>query len=127
MSTFADAVLAEDADLTRYEHLMPALAIREKAYDGKRELAKIYLGKRLRQRGVDLNLIEDPTQLNSAAVFKELELIYRDLSQKNESIAAQKAEYYERLFDQELELIILDLTDGTQVTPTVTSIPCYRA
>lgn len=127
MSTFADAVLATDADLTKYESKMPALAVKMNVYAGKRDLAKLYIGKRLRQRGVDLAKIEDPFQLNSAAVFKELELIFRDLSDKQEAISHEKAQYYARLFDEEMELIILDLTDGTTVTPTVTSIPCYRA
>ncbi len=127
MSAFSDAVLATDEDLTKYEHNMPALAKKMNALTGKRELAKSYLGKRLRQRGVDLTLIEDPTQLNSAATFKELELIYRDLSEKSESIAHEKAEYYQHLFDEELELLVIDLTDGTAVTPTISSIPCYRA
>ena len=53
--------------------------------------------------------------------------MYRDLSEKTESIATQKADYYAGLFDNELELILLKLSTGETVAPTMTSIPLYRA
>jgi hypothetical protein len=127
MSLFDDATLCTDDDLTQWESKMPALAERTNVYAGKRQLAKNFLGKQLIKRGVNTDEIADPTQLKDAAVFKELELMFRDLSDKSDSIAAQKACYYGDMFDDELEVIFLKLSTGEAAAPTISSIPLYRA
>jgi len=125
--------LATDADLTNWERNMPELGQKVKgpsgasAYDGKRTLAKNFIAKFLLKKSIDIDALADPTQLRDLATFKELELIYRDLSEKEGSIAHVKAEYYARLFEEEAELIVLTLAGGRQVTPSITMIPCYRA
>lgn len=130
---WTDAVLVTDADLTAWERNMPELAQKMKgpsgasAYDGKRALAKNRLAKVLLQKGITPDAIQDFSQLKDAATFLELELIFRDLSEKPESIASIKAEHYATLFESELELLILKLSDGQEVTPSVTWVPAYRA
>ena len=126
MSLFDDTVLATDSDLTAWESKMPALAQKATCYTGKRQLAKTFLAKQLIKRGVDMAALTNPAQLKDAAVFKELELMFRDMAEKNESIATTKADHYARLFDDELELVVLTVSTGT-VRPTVTSLPLLRA
>ena len=125
--TFASAVLAQDSDLTKYESSMPALATKMGVLSGKRELAKDYLRRFLTRRGIDVDTIADFTVLNPAATFKELELIYRNLSEKPESIATVKAGHYRAQFDAEMELLILTLSDGGTASTSLAFIPAYRA
>lgn len=127
MSLFDDATLCEDSDLQAWESKMPALAEKMGVYAGKRQLAKNFLAKQLLKRGVSTDDLSDPTQLKDAAVFKELHLMFNDLAEKTDSIAGQKATYYSGLFDDELELIILTLSSGATVAPTISSIPLLRA
>jgi|SRR5581483_2039929 len=126
-----DTPMCMDADLTNWESRMPALAQKMNVYAGKRQLAKNFIIKSLLKRGVDPATITDPSQLCDAAVFKELELIFRDLDDNPDSISHAKASHYEKLFIDELELVILYVTTDTgevsTVKPTISSIPLLRA
>ena len=130
MNAFETAVApATDEDLTAWESRMPDLAKKARApsgssaYDGKRQLAKAFLAKQLIKRSVDLSVIADPGQLKDAAVFKELELMFRDLSQAPDDVAGKKAIYYAGLFDNELELVVLKSTTPTEtIRPSITSL-----
>ena len=131
MSLYDDAVLVDDSDLSNWESKMPAAAQKTGAYAGKRQLAKNYLTKQLLKRGVDPSTLADPTQLKDAATFKELELIYQDMSSKADSIAGDKAKHYRSLFDDELETVILSVANSQDTTdtvkPTISSISLLRA
>jgi hypothetical protein len=127
MSAFDDATLCEDSDLSQWESKMPGLAEKMGVYPGKRQLSKSFLAKQLIKRGVNLDEISDPTQLKDAATFKELHLLFNDMAENPDSIAGKKASYYSDLFDDELELILLKMTSGTTVAPTISSIPLLRA
>ena len=134
MSLFDTTILATDADLTAWESRMPELGQKSKSssgsspFDGKRVLAKNYLAKQLIKRGVNLDDVADPGQLKDAAVFKELELIFSDMSLSPDDLAAKKALHYSHLFDDELELVILRSTEQTDdIRPTVSSLPLLRA
>ena len=94
---------------------------------GERGLAKNFIAKQLIKRGVNLDRISTPAQLKDAAVFQELSLIYGDLSLAVDDNAAKKSKYYSDLFEDELELIVLQTTSGEEVRPSVTSIPLLRA
>jgi hypothetical protein len=127
MSLYDDAILCTDADLAAWEHTMPALGQKMGAYAGKRNLAKNFIAKQLIKRGISPDELATPSQLNDAAAFKELELIFRDLADKQESIAANKADHYSRMFEDELETVLLKLTSGQEKPATISFIPLYRA
>src|SRR6266852_2486069 len=112
VSPFDSADLAGDEDLTMWERKMPTMAQTMNVYSGKRFLAKNFIRKTLLKVNIDPSLLGNPNQLKDAAVFKELELIFRDMSDKPESIAGAKANYYAKLFESEMELIILTLTSA---------------
>jgi hypothetical protein len=125
---FDSVDLITDDDLSAWESKMPSLAVKMGVYAGKRLLAKNYLAKQLLKRGVDPTQLADPGQLKDAAVFKELHLLFGDLSDKVDSIAAQKAKHYAELLESELELVILQtITPGQSVKPTISSISLLRA
>ena len=124
---FADTELASDADLTAWEHTLPALALKQGAYAGKRTLAKNYIEKQLLKRSIDPATLQDPSQLKDAATFKELELMFADLAGTKEDVAYQKSLRYRELFESELELILLKLTSGRTVSASFSSIPLRRA
>jgi len=121
---WVDVVLASDDDLRDQESRMPeqAMAIQGRggraAYDGKRRIAKRDIESWLRRRGLDPDGLNQPTQLNVAAVYKELALIYRDMANRNDTVAMEKAEYYESQYDEELDGLALDYTAPTE-TPAV--------
>lgn len=127
MNPWTAAVLVTDADLTQYESRMPTLAKRTRAdgannsYDGKRALAKLELGQRLKRTGVDPEQLADPSELRLAAIFLELSLMYQDMAALEDTGNAQKADYYGRRFDHELNGIQLTLlpTPPAATTPTV--------
>jgi|ERR1035437_400235 hypothetical protein len=134
MSLFDTTDLATDADLTAWESRMPNLGQKSKGtsgsspYDGKRVLAKNFLAKQLIKRGVNLDDLADPSQLTDAAVFKELDLIFTDMSLAPDDLAAKKALHYSHLFNDELELVILrSVTQAEAIHPTISSIPLLRA
>lgn len=130
MSLFSTTALATDADLTAWESKMPALATKMNCFTGKRQLAKNYIAKQLLRRGVDPATLTDPTQLKDAAVFKELEFIFMDMAEKEDGIASNKAKFFARLFEDELELVLLTITAGAgteTVQASMTSIPLLRA
>jgi hypothetical protein len=108
MSAWDDAALCTDADLTSQESRMPEIAQKGKsengasAYDGKRALVKRDLESWMERRGVNPDALKRPAQLNRAAVFLELAYIYRDLAQRNDTVAAGKADYYQERFDEEI-------------------------
>ena len=102
------------------------------AYDGKIALAKEAVEKRLRKLGYHPDGILDPTQLLRAAVYKTLELCYRDMASRNDSVSWDKAKYYAESFEEEITTIEFDFDPSVvAATPTivsgVTSIPLYRA
>jgi hypothetical protein len=127
MSLFTDATLCTDDDLTAWESKMPALANKTGVYTGKRQLAKTFIEKQLIKRGISTDDIADLSQLKDSAVFKELELMFRDMSNDSTDVSSKKADYYAGLFDGELELIFLKLSSGETVAPTISSIPLLRA
>ncbi len=138
MSLFDDTTLCQDSDLTDQESKMPDLAKRVRgangktAYDGKRALAKEIISKQLRKRGIHPDALTKPEQLKRAAVYKELELVYRDMADKNDSVSSDKANYYMKAFDDELDSLELDYDpslapDTSQTIHVVSSIPLYRS
>ncbi len=138
MSLFDDAVLCTDEDLAAVESRMPEQGKNVRnastgltAYDGKRALAKEAIAKFLRKRGLHPDGLLTPGQLKTAAVYKELALIYRDLGGKNDSIAWDKAKHYENQFDEEMSSLTLDydaslVPTGKPTAHAVTGIPAFR-
>lgn len=114
---WADAILATDDDLSRWESRMPALALQVQAingntaYDGKRALAKDRIGSILRNRSMILDGIQDPTQLTSAAALLELSFIFQDMAWRDDALSADKARYYYDLFEQEMNNLYLDYVE----------------
>jgi hypothetical protein len=138
MSTFSTATLCTDEDLTAQESRQPAAAKAVKApsgktaYDGKIALAKEAVDKRLRKLGFHPDGILTPSQLLRAAVYKTLELMYRDMASRNDSVSWDKAKYYADSFEEEITTLSFDFDESmVPATPTVvsgvTSIPCLRA
>lgn len=125
MSAWTEAALCVDADLTAYESRMPEAAKKVRgdsnasAYDGKRLLAKEEIEVRLEGRGIDVDGILRPAQFRRAAVFCELAMIYRDLAQRNDNVAGEKALYYEQRFDNEMERIAVEYVDPGDTKPPV--------
>jgi len=125
MSAWTDATLCTDSDLTTYESRMPEAAKKvaggsgQSAYDGKRAVAKDEIGARLERRGTDPDGLTRPAQLRRCAIFLELALIFRDMAQRNDNIAADKAAYYDTRADDELDGLALEWTDpGEAAVPT---------
>lgn len=127
MSAWDDAVLCTDAALTEQESRMPELAQRTRAesgataYDGKRRLVKLDIESWLERRGVYPDALRRPAQLNRAACFLELAYIYRDLAARNDNIAAQKADYYQARFVEEIEGVRLSVNE-TEAPETETVV-----
>lgn len=128
MSAWTDAALVTDADLTAQESRMPAQAQKivaetgASAYDGKRALAKRDISSWLQRRKIQTSGIVDPSQFNRAATFLELSYIYRDLAQRNDTVAAQKAEFYYTQFSEEIEGLQFDYQEP-ETSPTAQSRP----
>jgi hypothetical protein len=128
-----DVILATDSDLSQYEPEMPEAAKTPgksgmSAYDGKRALAKREIEAILRRRGLNPDGILTPAQLVHAAVCLELSYIYRAMARKLEGVDTEKADYYRRSFENEIESVVLDYSDpGEATTATVRPIiPLYR-
>jgi hypothetical protein len=138
MSLFSDATLCSDADLSAQESRMPdaARAVRtpsgNTAYDGKIDLAKELIGKKLRKLRVFPDALTDPSQLKRAAVYKSLELCFRDMASRNDSVSWDKAKHYCGLFEDEMDTLQLDydnalVPESKQSAGGVTSIPLALA
>jgi hypothetical protein len=132
MAIWDDTELTVDAELTRFDRRMPQLAQSIKgpsgasAYDGKRQAAKDQLRRDLRSSEVLVADLQDLTQLQRAATFLELSLIYRDMADRNDTISSENASYYLDEYKSELNQLSLDLVDGTtDVTPNY-GIRCFR-
>ena len=135
MSLFSDATLCTDADLAAQESRQPAAAKAVRApsgntaYDGKIDLAKAKIESWLRKHNFHPAGILDPTQLTRAATYKSLELMYRDMASRNDSVSWDKAKYYGGLYDDEIDTVQLDFDPSMVPTPTaavacgVTAIP----
>jgi len=114
MSAFSDAILCTAADLTQQESRMPEAAKNVRtpsgytAFDGKYDLAKEAVEKWLRKHGIHPDGITNPAQLKRAAVYKTLELCYRDMGSKQDTVSWNKADYYAAQFDEEISTIDLD-------------------
>jgi hypothetical protein len=121
---WADAVLATDADLTKWESRMPDAAKKitapngKTAYDGKREIAKSRIESILRSRGMDPDGVQDPTQLSDIASVLELSFIFADMAWRDDTNAADKSAYYRSLFDEEMGHLYLDYIEPTVPTDT---------
>lgn len=121
--------LATDEDISSQESRMPDAAkqVRSKggfyAYDGKRDLAKRDIEAYLRRRNTDPNYLTDPTQLNRAAVFLELAYIYRDMANRNDTVSADKAKYYQERYEDEIETVLLDYSPPSERAPSAVVRP----
>jgi hypothetical protein len=132
---WSEAVLAVDSDLTAYERKMPDLAKSIKspqngstAYDNKRLLAKRAIGQRLVRMQLDLDSLtaDNILALNEVAVFKELELIFRDMSDRNDSVSEAKAKHYAEQYEESWQDAALAI--GTpQSATSIGFIPMWRA
>lgn len=126
------------------------------AYDGKRDLCKTDFFYRLKRMGIDFSTIPVPdrdkypswneaswtaaeteagkqpgyfspyTVLNNAAVFHELELIYRDLSDRNDTVSTDKANLYADRYEKAWQDVVMELSADV-VTSGMTTIPLHRA
>lgn len=132
---WSDAVLAVDSDLTAYERKMPDLAKSIKspqngaaAFDNKRTLAKRAIGQKLVRMDVDLDGLtaDNLTALNEVAVFKELELIFRDMSDRNDSVSEAKAKYYADQYDASWQDAVIAIGIAQSET-NIGFIPMWRA
>lgn len=131
---WSTAVLATDADLTKYERKMPDLAVSfrgvsgSNAYDGKRELAKRDIGTRLVRMGLVLDDLTSGniTTLNQTAVYRELSLIFYDLADRNDTLSMDKAKRYESLYEESWADVAIALAiPGSQTQ--IVFIPAGRA
>ena len=131
---WSTAILAVDADLTKYERKMPDLATSfrgvngSNAYDGKRELAKRDLATRLVRMGLVLDDLTESniTSLNQTAVYRELSLIFYDLADRNDTLSMDKAKRYEKLYEESWTDVALALSvPGSQ--SQIGFIPVGRA
>lgn len=138
MSAFSTATLCVDADLSQQESRMPAAANAVRtpsgntAYDGKITLAKEAIERKIRRMNIHPDSITAPAQLKRAAVYKSLELMYRDMASRNDSVSWDKAKYYSDLFEDEIENVQLDYDITLAPAPKqsvsgVRSIPMYLA
>lgn len=120
--------LCTDSDLKNWEVRMPEMGKsctgpdgNTTAYDNKRALVKKRIGADLKRRQLDPTGLQDLTQLNDAATFLELSLIYRDLAFREDNSAGEKAAYYDKLYQKEMEDLQLLWTDplpSDQETPS---------
>ena len=133
--SWSTAELCQDSDLTSFERNMPDRAKSIKspqngatAYDNKRLLAKRAIGLKLIRMGVDLDGLSDDNllALNDVAVYKELELIYRDMSDRNDSVSQDKAKYYEQQYDESWQDAVIALGIA-QSESSIGFIPMWRA
>lgn len=139
MSAFSDAVLCTDDDLKQQESRMPeaAKAVRAPngatAADGKIALAKEAVEKWLRRHGIHPDGVTNPAQLKRAATYKTLELMFRDMGSRNDSVSWDKAKFYAEAFDEEIDTLELDYDPSlvpqkpASTAGGVNSIPLYRA
>lgn len=129
MSAWSEATLTTDADLTAQESRMPAQARKlvsetgASAYDGKRALAKRDIESWLQRRKIQFSGISDPAQFNRAATFLELSYIYRDMAQRNDTVAAQKAEFYYQAFSEEIEGLRFDYSSPAEADTKTRPLP----
>ncbi len=138
MSAFSDAVLCAEDDLRAQESRMPdaAKAVRAPngatAADGKITLAKEAAEKWLRRHGIHPDGVITPAQLQRAAVYMTLALMFRDMGSRNDSVSWDKAKFYTAQFEEEMSSLELDY-DSSLVPQQparaggVNSIPLYRA
>jgi hypothetical protein len=98
------------------------------AYDGKRELAKVKIGKWLERRRFSVSGVTVPSQFNLAATYLELSLIYEDLARKLEDPSSMKSARYAALFEDEIENLAFDYVEPETGPPPgrTFSIPLYR-
>jgi hypothetical protein len=130
---WSQLTLATDEDLTNVESRMPemAKAVRnpqtgKTAFDGKRDLAKSAIYKRLVKKAIDPDSVTDATVLTSLAVYKELELIFRDMGSRNDSVSMDKASFYAGMFEDEMEYVLTQL-GASDASSSLLMIPAFRA
>lgn len=111
---WTDVVLATDATLKKWESRMPELGKQAAGpdaavpYDGKRALAKARITTAVRRRGMNPEgLVDAAADLGDVAAWLELSLIFRDMAKTDDSIYAEKAAHYLRLYTDEWDGIAL--------------------
>jgi hypothetical protein len=135
-TSWDDAVLTTDANLTQFERRMPQLAMNIRgpagasAYDGKRQAAKDQLRRDLRTSKVFVKDLTDFSELQRAATFLELSLIFFDMADRNDNLSFEKASFYRDEYKKEFSQLVLDRTileaDADPLQSPLYSIPCYR-